>query len=104
MLECPVFNPDSGVSCPRGYSSSEAMTSTTHVLVGEMKVGEISTVVRILEGAGNRLNLLEKGFVPGSEVRLLRRGSDDLTYIVLLDGYEVEITAGESSFILTTIR
>jgi len=104
MMECPVFNPDSEITCPRGYSSSEATPPASHVLVEEMQVGEVSTVVRVLEGAGNRLNLLEKGFVPGSEVRLLRRGSDDLTCIVLLDGYEVEITAGESSFIVTAIR
>jgi len=105
MMECPVFNPDSGISCPRGYSSSKATPpAAAHKLVEEMQVGEVSTVVRVLEGTGNRLNLLEKGFVPGSEVRLIRRGSDDLTYIVLLDGYEVEVTNGESSFIVTAIQ
>ena len=104
MMECPVFNPDSGISCPRGFSSSEAgTTSNTQKFVSEMQVGEVSTVVRVLEGAGNRLNLLEKGFVPGSEVRLIRRGSDDFMYIVLLDGYELEITAGESNIIVTVM-
>ena len=46
------------------------------------------------------MDLLEKGFVPGADIRLVRKGTTDTLCLVLLDGYEVDISQKDSSNIM----
>jgi DtxR family Mn-dependent transcriptional regulator len=102
ITECSSARTDSKVICPlAGTTEPPSAHAAPLRILSDLDTDETATVIQVLDNTGMRMNLLEMGFLPGSEIRLIRKGSHDSPCAVLLDGYEVEIPKPDSSCIVT---
>ncbi len=102
IKECSSGGIDSKAICPLTGTPEPPSAHTAPLrFLTDLDSDETATVVQVLDTTDRRIDLLEMGFLPGSEIRLLRKGAHGHPCAVLLDGYEVEIPETDSGCIVT---
>ena len=102
IAECSSGGIDSNAICPlTGTPEPPSTHAAPPRFLCDLGADETATVLQVLDTNDRRMDLLEMGFLPGSEIRLLRKGSPGHPCAVLLDGYRIEIPEPDSGCIVT---
>ncbi|MFX0124818.1 MAG: ferrous iron transport protein A [Candidatus Hodarchaeota archaeon] len=65
--------------------------------LSELKVGQKARIHRIKNGRGLRQTLLDLGFIPGTEIELIRKAPLGDPYEIRLRGFEITLRKNDAA-------
>ncbi|MHA1215076.1 MAG: FeoA family protein [Candidatus Hodarchaeales archaeon] len=72
--------------------------------LSQLKVGHKARIVDVKNGRGLRKTLLDLGFVPGTEIELVRKAPLGDPYEVKLRGFEITLRKNDAADILVIVN
>lgn len=86
------------------YPHTLAGQNTVHNLLAELAEGQEGVIIMLGPDTDIRRTLIAKGLLPGTSLKLSRKGNRKRPYLVMCAGITYEITQDEANFIEVAIK